>query len=223
MTDTEITKVIIARTGPAGTGITAAEKASFDSRLTEIERVLNSQIESLVSTRWYGPLSTLSGYPAVTGVAMIANEFFASPVYIPHAGSFNVVGIEITTAAAAGGTMRLGIYNVSSTTGLPTSLIQDFGTIDTTVAGRRTVPISLTLQRGSYWLAGAPNLDVSSARTLAQAGVTATMGHIDTTGNTPRSGLKRSTNLAAGFTALPAEFGAGASITSIFAFWLQAT
>lgn len=222
MTDIEIYRDRILVPGPSGTVVAGDAITDLQTRVAELERVFNSQVESVVSTRWYGPLSTLDGYPAVTGTTMNANEFFASPVYIPHPGTFNVAGIEIITPAASGGAMRLGIYSVSPTNGLPTTLIQDFGTIDTTVAGFRSVPISITLQRGSYWLAGVANAAVTVARVPAQAGVSATMGHLDTSGNAPRSGLKRTTNLTTGFTSLPTSFGTAASITSILVFWLQA-
>jgi hypothetical protein len=61
-------------------------------------------------------------------------------------------GINITTAAASGGTARLGIYAHS---GGPGALVYDLGSIATNGAlGVREVVVpNLVLAPGKYWLA----------------------------------------------------------------------
>ncbi|MDQ3540787.1 MAG: hypothetical protein M3440_08880 [Chloroflexota bacterium] len=220
MTDIEIFRERIMVPGPSGTVVGGDAITSLQTRVTELERVLNSQIESVTTGRFYGPLSVLSGYPTPTGAVATQNRLYATPVYIPQNGTFNVAGIEITTAVAAA-TVRLGIY-AALANGLPGALVADFGTIDATVAGFRSVPITITLPRGSYWLAGVSNNStIAMLRILAAAGVTATMGHVTTDGTSPRNALQK-TDLLADNLSLPATFGPAGSLTSIFAFWLQA-
>lgn len=206
--------------GPAGEVVGGQAITNLQTEVAELKRVANSQIESVTTGRFYGPLSTISGYATPTGAGATQNRLFGTPVYIPQNGTFNAAGIEITTAAA-GGTVRLGIY-ASLANGLPGALVADFGTIDATVVGFRSVPISLTLQRGSYWIAGVTNnTSVAMLRVAAAAGVTATMGHVTTDGASPRNAIQRN-DLLADNLSLPATFGLSGSITSIFAFWLQA-
>ncbi len=182
--------VVLGAAGLAGTGVTQGQLSDILNRLAEVERVQNSQNESLVVGRFYGPLSTLSGYPAPTGVAITANTLYAAPVYIPQTGVFDAMGIQVTTPAAAGRTMRVGIYEAMAD-GMSGALLGDLGTIDTTVAGFWSLSTFAILKRGSYWLAGAANSAVSVARVPAGPGLTATMGHTTTTGNDPRSGRRR--------------------------------
>lgn len=221
MSDIEILRDRIMVPGPSGTVVGGTAITDLQTEVAELKRVLNSQIESVTTGRFYGPLSTISGYGTPTGTVTTQNRLYATPVYIPQNATFTVAGIEITSAAT-GATVRLGIY-AANVNGLPGALVADFGTIDATVVGFRSVPISLTLPRGSYWLVGVTNnTSVAMLRVAAAAGVTATMGHVTTDGLGPRNALRKN-DLLADNLSLPATFGAADSITSIFAFWLQAT
>ncbi|MDX6218757.1 MAG: hypothetical protein QOJ48_438, partial [Frankiales bacterium] len=76
------------------------------------------------------------------------------PIYVAVSQAFTAIAIEVTTAAAAGGLCRLGLYADAGTaaptgaTGAPL----DTGTVATDTFGVKELAISRTLQ-GWYWLA----------------------------------------------------------------------
>jgi hypothetical protein len=67
----------------------------------------------------------------------------------PTSTTWTRVGTRIATGTT--GSSRLGIYAVGST-GLPTTLLQDFGTV-TNTSGDKEITIEYTLAPGSYYLA----------------------------------------------------------------------
>ena len=88
----------------------------------------------------------------------------AVPVYIPEAGTYDRIGIEVTVLAT--GTWRLGIYDDDGDTGAgPGTLILDAGTVDTGTTGIKEITINQTLQAGHVWLSaswGAVNPTIRS-------------------------------------------------------------
>jgi hypothetical protein len=60
------------------------------------------------------------------------------------------IGTRISSGVT--GTARLGIYAVGST-GLPTTLLQDFGTVSTSISGEKEITISYQMNPGTYYLA----------------------------------------------------------------------
>jgi hypothetical protein len=53
---------------------------------------------------------------------------------------------------ASGAVIRLGIYSPSSSTGLPSTLVLDAGTVDATSTGYKQITISQSLNAGHYYL-----------------------------------------------------------------------
>lgn len=66
--------------------------------------------------------------------------------------TFTGIGINVGVGSSSTGTMRLGIYDTSDD-GQPGTLVADWGTVDVTSTGVKTITISETLY-GNYWLAG---------------------------------------------------------------------
>ena len=69
----------------------------------------------------------------------------------PKTTTWTRVGTRVGTAVASS-LARLGVYAVGNT-GLPTTLLQDFGTTSTALTGDRELTISYTMAPGSYYLA----------------------------------------------------------------------
>ena len=78
-----------------------------------------------------------------------------TPLVVPVACTLTEIGVEVTTAGAAGATVRLGIYSDHATTpGLPQTLLNDFGTVATSTTGNQMLTgLSVSLQPYvTYWL-----------------------------------------------------------------------
>ena len=69
--------------------------------------------------------------------------------------TFDRIQIEVTSAAAAGGTASLGIY-ADGGDGFPDSLILDAGSVDTDSTGEKAIVINENLAPGMVWLACVP-------------------------------------------------------------------
>ena len=87
----------------------------------------------------------------ITTAQFAKNRLTAVPLFISETITLDRIGAECTVAAAST-TMRLGIYN-SNSNGVPSSLILDAGTIDTSSIGQKTITINQTLNAGFYYLA----------------------------------------------------------------------
>jgi len=126
---------------------------------------------------------------------------------LPRAVTVTAIGVNVATAGATGALVRLGIYDDAS--GVPTNLLLDAGTADTTATGIKEVTISsLAISARRVWLvactqgaaAGFPDMQ-NSPRLTNQTSQTAAAG--STAGN---AGYY---NTAGGISgAFPATFGA---------------
>lgn len=94
------------------------------------------------------------------GQTLSANSLYAVLFYVPRVQVFNRIGIQITTAAAAGTSLRLGIYSMSEAH--PGSLILDAGTVAADTTGEKEITINQSLNPGFYYCVclgdGGPNV-----------------------------------------------------------------
>ncbi len=97
--------------------------------------------------RWYN--AYLSGTP--TTATPTASDLRILPVYMPVPRNVDRIGCNVTTAGTAGHVARMGVYNADPTTGLPTTVRVDAGTIAVDTTGVKEVVISATLH-GLHWL-----------------------------------------------------------------------
>lgn len=207
--------------GPSGTVVGGETITSNTTRITALE-ALPVPLKGIITGRHYGPLDSLSGWPPLTNFNVGANFLNASAFLWP--ANAVIVGAKIAVVTPQPtATIRLAIYSFGAN-GLPDAKVLDLGVADLSVAGDRvTVPVNATLARGTYYLAGAVNVaSVVLQATVSGPGVTSVLGHLDTTGTTPRSSVIRGTNLTSGFTGLPNPFGAASTGAIIPAFWLVA-
>lgn len=89
------------------------------------------------------------GYDGATNTAVSANRLYFYPFPINSIGAFTRIGVRVTTLHASNA--RLGIYNMVN--GLPTTLVQDCGTVSVGTTGNKEITITQTLNPGSYALA----------------------------------------------------------------------
>lgn len=104
-----------------------------------------------------------AAFDSVTTASPSANNIRYFPIYIENACTFDQLTFEVTAAAVAGSSARLGIYKADSDL-QPTSLVVDAGTVAIDTTGVKTVSISTTLDPGFYLQcmhqSGAPTLRV---------------------------------------------------------------
>lgn len=164
-----------------------------------------------------GGVSNVTG----PGIPRIANNYYfgwgvapgtagtrvvtASRVYYvlfsnPVETTWTRIGVRVGTGVTSSLT-RLGVYEVGDT-GLPTNLLQDFGTVSTASAGDKELTISYTMDPGSYYLA----LVCDSAVTFA--------GHLTEASSAAYMFGASSTTVSAGI-ALWYEAGSGSTLPSI--------
>lgn len=126
-------------TGAQALGITGAQQAVAQGRPK--------------SGSTYYTLSMLGVEPtALLTTTVFGNGFRYEPFVTLTAITIDQIVIEVTTAAAAANTARVGIYNADVDL-QPTSLVVDAGTVATDSTGVKAASISTTLQPGRYLLA----------------------------------------------------------------------
>ncbi len=101
----------------------------------------------LVAGRWYNSQLVAS----TTTVVPTASELRLLPLYVPVPRSIDRVGCNVSTAGTAGHVARLGVYNADPTSGLPTTVLVDAGTVAVDTTGMKEVVVSATLH-GLHWL-----------------------------------------------------------------------
>lgn len=214
-------RVLIGQAGIAATGITAGEKLDITSRLAALEAIAVPPRQAVMGNRYYGPLSSVTGPLTHDVLNFAANTLAAGVFTCPQNAAFDQVSVIVTTSAGAGATVRFGLYDWQAN-GLPGNLVMDLGTVDASATGLRANTINVTIPRGRYWFAGAFNQQTVYESATVALGSEATLGHFDTTGNTPRAAVFRPTVLATGFTSLPSTFGSVSTTFHIPKFWLRA-
>jgi hypothetical protein len=110
-------------------------------------------------------------------LATTQSRLRVSPRYIDVGGTWDRIGTHCTVAVAAT-TLRWVVYTDNN--GYPGTLLVDTGAVgDTSTTGFKEATISLTLDRGRYWMGavaqgGAPTVMSVPASELAGVGLTST-------------------------------------------------
>jgi len=211
--------VILGAAGLAGTGVSEGQLNSILNDIAELKAIAMPPGRAIVNGLYYGPMTTIDGFGGLNDQTMGADTLVCSPFVVYQNASFNELSLEITTAVADS-SIRIGLYNVGAD-GLPTTLWAELGVIDTTATGFRGIAISRVIPRGTYWIGGACNKAGVYARALTiTPGMTAFMGHYSRDASSPMAGIYKA--LSAGFTSLPANFGAIGLTYQVFAYQMRA-
>jgi hypothetical protein len=110
----------------------------------------------LISTSLWTPGQYRTSDPlSYSSQTLSGNQFFCSLLDVPGQRTLTAIGVNVTTAGAAGTVIRLGLYT-AGTDGRPSALVQDFGTVvATAIAYVEVSGLSLTLTEGAYWVGAA--------------------------------------------------------------------
>lgn len=118
----------------------------------------------------------------ISTLAVTVNKLYMVPVWVTEMRAFTNIALGEVSAGVAG-TVRLGIYSANRSTGHPTTLVVDGGTISTGTTGTKTVPISVTLNPGMFFICavftGTPTVHAINSDGLGvgmNSGVTAVTG-----------------------------------------------
>jgi hypothetical protein len=102
------------------------------------------------------------------------------PILISSSQTFTRIAFQTGGSWSGTGDVRLGIYNADATTGKPTTVLLDAGTVSATTASTLyQITISQTLQ-GAYWLALCVQTVVASNALSVMTGVLTTGFNIST-------------------------------------------
>ena len=151
--------------------------------------------------------------PALTTTTGNANQGFliVHPLFLPTA-TYDRIGCEITSAGGSGSLGRLGIYNSSSTSNYPNTLLFDAGTVSVASTGKKEATISQSITQGIYWLAYLSDTVSGSAPFLRQFN-SANMFNFRKNQNDPTfqyNSFYRAGSVSSG--SLPSTFPSGASL-----------
>lgn len=123
-----------------------------------------------VTARFYGQRNSFGGVAAT--LALAADTLYGVPMSPPRDMAVDRVALNITSAAAGGKLIRIGLYAASLVTGLPGALLAASGAIAADATGLKTATIDYKLKAGQlYWLAavtdGTPTVtSTTGARSL---------------------------------------------------------
>ena len=160
-----------------------------------------------VSGRFYDSIIATG---ATTTLVLSVNTLYGVYFTVPKRATYVVLQLEVSSAAAAGKLLRLGIYNDSD--GVPGSLVLDGGTVLADATGSRSVVISQVLNPGGYWLAvvsdGTPTVRANNLTSGAHW-----HGFTSGTDVTVHMGW----SVAFTFAALPTPFTAGGALMTVSA------
>jgi hypothetical protein len=117
------------------------------------------------------PMVSGSYYPPTVGVASgtltyASSRLFFTAVVVNETTTFDRIGLEVTTAGAAGTVTTVHLYSSSATSLLPDSLITSFGSVAIDSTGIKEITISQVLEPGIYWVGNITNAASSAFRAV---------------------------------------------------------
>lgn len=139
---------------PTFTGVPAAPTAAVATNTTQI--ATTAFVIANASATSFGYTSGLyyRGLFASIGVAATVNQTCYMPFQVNETKTFDRIALTTRNTYVGTGSVRLGIYNNDSSTGKPTTVVLDAGTVATTAASTvYQITISQSLTAGAYWLA----------------------------------------------------------------------
>lgn len=123
----------------------------------------SAQLYTFASGFYYNTLSS----PSDSTLAMTQNTLIGTYFPVSATTTFDRIGIEVTSAIASS-TVRLGIFRCVG--GIPSTLVLDAGTIDSSTTGAKEITISQSLTPGLYVLLAVAQGGASGATVRARSG-----------------------------------------------------
>ena len=186
---------------PVVDGLLAAEVAGINARHPSWPLVSGNRVSAV--THGAGLRRD-----ALTNISMGANQLRSSLLYLPETATFDSVGLTIGTGD---GNVRLGVgtYDFASRTA---TLVTDFGALDVSTSGDKTIAINETLGPGWIillaWFSAAPTV---------AGGEPATGYDMNSNGNPVATPVRTGGT----YGALPSTIVFNTDATSILSMWLE--
>lgn len=132
------------------------------------------------ATTLYSLPGVVISTPSGSTIAISANTIYYLPIFVETTTTIDQLAAEITTAAAAGKLLRLGLYRADTDWNVST-LVVDGGTVAADGStGVRTFSVSAVLAPGRYFIAvtsdGGPTLRLLGRGFPGMIGIQAAMG-----------------------------------------------
>jgi hypothetical protein len=126
-----------------------AVKTAYDLADTKLLKYATPWQVKYRSSYWY---EARHGSPPAPNGTFFLNRLFLFPLFISESITLDRIGVECGTLSLST-TWRIGIYN-SDSNGLPSTVVLDAGTVDTSTTGFKVITISQSLSAGLYFIAG---------------------------------------------------------------------
>lgn len=140
-----------------GCGMAISGNASTDTITLNAFGVVFPPYYSMDATVYYGFSVSSPGTAAV-----VSGRKYLKAIHIPKRVTITAVALPVFGTAAATAA-RMGLRNMNQATGEATTLVSDFGAVDTSTSGSKTITgLSVTIDPGWYYLeliaSGTPSL-----------------------------------------------------------------
>ena len=127
----------------------AAQHANINDAVEAIETYLLAQNFGFTSGLYYRGVGQ-----GQNNITPVLSETVYVPFNINETKTFDRIAIQTGSTYVGTGSVRLGIYNNDRTTGKPSTVLLDAGTVATTAASTiYEITISQLLTVGAYWIA----------------------------------------------------------------------
>lgn len=184
---------------PTFTGTPAAPTAAVNTDTTQVATTAFVQASKtyfgLTTGLYYSPLRT-----ATLTASTVFQTVYYTPISFVRTETFDRILMTTGSSYTGTGVVRLGIYNNDDTTGKPSTVVLDAGTVS--VTGTNTayeITISQSLAPGNYWLAFVEQTAPTSGNYTFTSNIVSIGYAVSTNGLTINAGYWRQTGVAGAF------------------------
>lgn len=160
---------------PVPDGTDPVNFAGTSGQLAAMATAVGTALDDKQPYDWFMEPTFVSGnfYTTTSSVAaattQVQSRLNTMPFWVHKTTTFDRIGVYIA-GAAAGSTVRLGIYS-SNASGVPTTLVLDAGTVPGTAVSTGTITINQSLDPGLYWLATVSQGGTAAVQTFSNDSV----------------------------------------------------
>ena len=212
---TTASPVLAKLASPTFTGVPAAPTAAVATNTTQIATTAfvlanpGNKYFGLTTGLYY---STLRATANATTAGTFQTVFF-TPILFDTTETFDRIALTTGSSYSGTGAVRLGIYNNDVTTGKPTTVVLDAGTVATTAASTNyEITISQSLNAGAYWLAFCVQTAPTTSTYIGTTGLLGLGYQVSTSGTGTTGGTWTQTGVAGAFATAGTLVAASASV-----------
>ena len=200
---------------PTFTGVPAAPTAAVATNTTQIATTAfvianpGAKYFGLTTGLYYSTLRA-SANAATTGTFQTV---FFTPILFNTTETFDRIAFTTGSGYAGTGAVRLGIYDNDITTGKPSTVVLDAGTVATAALSTNyEITISQSLNAGTYWLAFCVQTAPTTSTYTGSTGLLGLGYQVSTSGTGTTAGTWTQTGVAGAFATAGTLVAASASV-----------